>query len=64
MTGVSYMVDEAGRKMAVILDLRRHRKLWEDIYDRMLIDTRRHESRETLDQVRKRLRRPHSTANA
>lgn len=64
MKGISYLVDDAGNKTAVILDLRTHRRLWEDMYDRMLIDTRRHEPRETLDQVRKRLRRPHSTVNA
>jgi hypothetical protein len=66
MKGVSYLVDDSGARTAVILDLRKHRRLWEDIYDRMLIDARRHEPRETLEQVRNRLlrRRPSRKANA
>jgi hypothetical protein len=59
MKGVSYLVDESGKKTAAILDLRRHHRIWEDVYDRLLIESRRHEPRESLDQVRKRLiRRP------
>jgi hypothetical protein len=60
MTGVSYMVDEAGKKTAVVLDLRKHRRVWEDIYDSLLIESRRQEPRESLAQVRNRLasRRP------
>ena len=57
MTGVSYLINDAGEKTAVILDLRRHRRLWEDIHDRLLIESRRHETRESLDQVRRRLSR-------
>ena len=57
MTGVSYMVDDAGRKTAVVLDLRKHRRVWEDMYDRLLVESRRNEPRESLDQVRKRLAR-------
>jgi hypothetical protein len=49
------MVDDAGNKTAVILDLRRHRRVWEDIYDSILIESRRHEPRESLAQVRQRL---------
>jgi len=60
MKGVSYILDDAGNKTAVILDLRKHRGLWEDIYDRMLIESRRNEPRQTLEQVRKQLSRSHS----
>jgi hypothetical protein len=60
MKGVSYILDDAGNKTAVILDLRKHRGLWEDIYDRMLIESRRNEPRQTLGQVRKQLSRSHS----
>ena len=27
------MIDSTGRKTAAVIDLRRHRKLWEDFYD-------------------------------
>ena len=55
MKGVSFLINEAGDKTAVILDLRKHRRLWEDMYDRLLVEARRHEPRESLEQVRKRL---------
>jgi hypothetical protein len=57
MTGVSFLVDAAGNKTGVILDLRKHRRIWEDVYDRLLIASRRKEPRESLEQVRKRLAR-------
>jgi hypothetical protein len=57
MSGVQFLVDEAGNKTAVILDLRKHRRLWEDIHDRLLIESRRREPRSSLDAVRKRLAR-------
>jgi hypothetical protein len=59
MKGVSYLVDESGCKTAVVLDLRRHRRLWESVYDRLLIGLRRSEQRETLDQVHKSVQRRH-----
>ena len=55
MKGVSYLVDEAGNRTGVILDLRTHGRLWEDIHDRLLIESRRNEPRVSLDDVRKRL---------
>ena len=57
MSGVSYLVDDAGRKTAVILDLRKHRRIWEDFYDRLLVESRRGEPRYSLGQVEKRLAR-------
>ncbi|MCY2952290.1 MAG: type II toxin-antitoxin system Phd/YefM family antitoxin [Planctomycetota bacterium] len=64
MKGVSYLVDEAGNKTAVILNLRDHRRLWEDIHDRLLIASRQGERRESLAQVRKRLSRRAAKAHA
>jgi hypothetical protein len=58
MKGVSYVVDDAGNQTAVILDLKRHRRLWEDVYDRLLVESRRGEPRLTLAQVRSRLSGP------
>jgi hypothetical protein len=64
MIGVNYLVDDAGNKTAVILDLRKHRRIWEDIHDRLLVESRRHEPRESLEQVTKRLGRRASKAHA
>jgi len=57
MKGVNFLVDDAGNKTAVILDLRKHRRIWEDVYDRLLIESRRNEPRLSIKQVGKRLSR-------
>ena len=57
MSGVSYLVDAAGKKTAVVLDLRKHRRIWEEIHDRLLIEARRKEPRQTLEKVRRELSR-------
>jgi len=54
--GVQFLVDEAGVKTAVVIDLRENGVLWEDFYDRALADLRRREPREPLSQVKARLR--------
>ena len=62
MKGVSYLIDESGKKTGVILDLRRYRRIWEDIHDRLLVESRRHEPRQSIEQVSVRLSR-RSTRN-
>ena len=57
MTGIKYVVDKRGKKTAVIIDLRKHGRLWEDIYDSYVARARDHEPRETLQSVKKRLER-------
>jgi hypothetical protein len=57
MKGINYLTDDAGKRTAVVLDLKRHRRLWEDISDRLLIEARRSEPRESLESVRKKLLR-------
>jgi hypothetical protein len=39
-----------------MIDLRKNGELWEDFYDRVLAEQRRHEPRESLAQVKARLR--------
>ncbi len=57
MKGVQFLVDETGEKTAVLIDLKSHRDLWEDFYDRALARSREGEPRETLESVKKRLSR-------
>ena len=57
MKGVSFVVDEIEVKKAVLIDLKRHRALWEDSYDTLLAKERQNEPRETLEEVRKRVLR-------
>ena len=57
MSGVQFMVDAQGRKTAVVIDLRQNGDLWEDFYDRRLVQERAHEPRESLAEVKSSLRR-------
>jgi hypothetical protein len=50
-------VDESGKKTAVVIDLKRHGRLWEDFYDNLLADERKKEPREKWDNVKEDLRR-------
>jgi hypothetical protein len=55
MREIRYVADEKGRRVAVLIDLKIHRKLWEDIEDVLVSRSRRHEKRIPLEDVRKRL---------
>ena len=55
MRGVQFLVDEAGAKTGVLIDLKKNPELWEDLHDRTLVKTRRKEPRESLETVRRRL---------
>ena len=52
MNGIQFVTDEKGQKVAVQLDLKKHRQLWEDIEDVLLSRSRRHEKRIPLDKVK------------
>ena len=56
MSGITFMVDSRGAKTAAVIDLRRHRKLWEDFFDTLLVESRANEPRESLDSVKRRLK--------
>lgn len=43
MTGIQFLTDEKGRKVAVQIDLREHRALWEEFYDGLISEQRRKE---------------------
>ncbi len=55
MRGIEFVVDEAGERKAVMIDLSKHRELWEDFYDTVLAKERQREPRETLAEVKKKL---------
>lgn len=56
MKGIQFVSDDKGRKVAVLIDLRKYGELWEDFYDSLLARARAEEPRETFDFVKKRLR--------
>ncbi len=55
MKGVQFLLDERGNKSAVLIDLKKNRELWEDLYDRAVARSREREPRESLDSVKTRL---------
>lgn len=52
MTGIQYVTDERGRRVAVQIDLRKHRALWEDIQDALVANARRKERSVSLEAVK------------
>jgi len=55
MSGVQFMINDIGKKTAVVIDLKKHGRMWEDFYDVMLAEDRSAEPRESLSAVRKKL---------
>ncbi|HET9767012.1 MAG TPA: hypothetical protein VFS60_09195 [Thermoanaerobaculia bacterium] len=56
MRGIEYVVDEAGNKKAVLIDLSLHGELWEDLADQLTARERESEPRETLEEVKRSVR--------
>ena len=55
MTGISYLTNERGQRTAVVIDLRRHRNIWEDIHDLLVLASRKDEPRSKWPEAKKRL---------
>ena len=54
--GIQFVVDEQGEKTAVLIDLKKHKEIWEDFYDSLIARLRADEPRESLEAVKQRLR--------
>jgi hypothetical protein len=57
MSGIQFVIDDKGTKSAVIIDLNKYADLWEDFYDSLIAHQRCKEPSESLQSVKKRLRR-------
>lgn len=57
MKGIQYIIGEAGKKTAVIIDLKKHGEIWEDFYDSLTAHLRTDEPRESFQYVKERLRK-------
>ena len=57
MKGVQFVVNDLGEKTAVVIDLKKHSEVWEDFYDASVARQRQSEPRDTLESVKRRLRR-------
>ena len=57
MTGIQFVTDEKGRRTAVLIDLKKHRAIWEDFWDGLVSQSRRKEKGIPYEQYRaKRLK--------
>lgn len=52
MTGIQFITDGKGRKTAAVIDLKRHKDLWEDIEDVLISRSRRGEKSIPLEKVK------------
>jgi len=53
MNGIQFVTDDKGRKVAVQIDLKKHRQLWEDIEDGLIVESRRKEKDIPFEEVRR-----------
>jgi hypothetical protein len=52
MTGIQFITDKTGQKTAVVIDLKKHKALWDDLEDVLVSRSRRHEKRILLVKVK------------
>jgi hypothetical protein len=58
MTGIQFVTDEKGRRVAVQIDLRKHGAVWQDFWDGLVAESRRKEKTDSYENYRaKRLKR-------
>jgi len=52
MIGIKFITDKKGHRTAAVIDLKKHKALWEDIQDVLVSQSRRHEKGIPLEKVR------------
>ena len=63
MSGIQFVTDEKGRKVGVVIDLKKHGAIWEDFWDGLVSESRRTEKSVPYEQYRaNRLKRTRSRA--
>ena len=55
MKGIEFVVNDAGDRKAVVIDLAEHGEIWEDFYDTLVAKEREGEPRETIEEVKRKL---------
>jgi hypothetical protein len=55
MKGIQYVTDDGGKRVAVMIDLKKYAKLWEEFHDSKLMDERLKGPFESLDSVKRKL---------
>ncbi len=52
MDGIQFVTDEKGRKVAVQIDLKKHAAVLEDLWDGLIVESRRKEKSVPYEQYR------------
>lgn len=52
MTGIQFVTDEKGRRVAVQIDLNRYGAIWEDFWDGLVSESRRKEKGIPLGKIK------------
>jgi hypothetical protein len=61
MTGIQFVTDDKGQRVAVQIDLKTHGAIWEDFWDGLVSESRRKEKSIPYEQYRtRRLKRRQS----
>ncbi len=55
MEGIHFVTNDKGKRVAVLVDLEKYADLWEDFYDALTLEQRKHDKRIPLSEVRKHL---------
>lgn len=55
MKGIEFIVDDKGKKKAVLIDLSEWGELWEDFYDILISESRKNESRISWKELKKEI---------
>ena len=52
VTGIQFLTDEKGHRVAVQIDLKKHGAIWEDFWDGLISESRRKEKSVPYEQYR------------
>jgi len=52
MTGIQFLTDEKGRKVSVLIDLKKHGAVLEDFWDGLISESRRKEKGIPLEKIK------------
>jgi PHD/YefM family antitoxin component YafN of YafNO toxin-antitoxin module len=63
MKGVQFIVDDAGKKTAVVISLEEWGELWEDIYDILVSESRRDEPTVPWEELKAEMMAEEQTAS-
>ncbi len=59
MTGVNFLTNAKGKKIAVQIDLTNHAAIWEDFYDCLVAESRKEEARISWETAKTKLNKKH-----